>query len=174
MIDWIKANKAGVTVIGIAAALLSGLWLIQGCSIYDMVKMPVPTKVQQTTGTAPTIPISEYPQVRQQYLENSAAGVEALDANYTDAAFWADLIASGINIGVDVGSAEAATLPGGALLTTLIAGVGGLMLRKPGDGKTIGQLKQDLADQAKAELKKIADEKMKSYNKGVEVGKEGS
>lgn len=170
MIEWLKANKSGATVIGVAVALFVLLYVSQGCSVYDIVKMPVPTKVQATTGSAATIPLSEYPSIRQQYLENTTKGVEQLDASYTEQAFWADLMASGVSLGIDIGSAEAATLPGGALLTTLIAGIGGLMLRKPGDGKTIEALKQQLAEQAKAELERLAKEKMDSYNAGIKVG----
>jgi len=168
--EWITSNKGGLSAILASAVLLAVLFQFQGCSVYDVVKMPVPSDVQREVGTTPTIPVSEYPDVRREYLERTTRGVEKLDANYSDSVFWADLLASGVELGIDVGSAEAATLPGGALLTTLIAGVGGLMLRKPGDDKRIKQaeLKAQLAEQARAEAKRLLEEKIASYKAGRE------
>lgn len=178
MLTWITNNKAGLATIGSALVLFVALNYLGGCSggIGQWVKMPVPQEVQRVTGSPAIVPIDDYAKIRKDYLLKCAEGTEELDANYNDSMFWFELISIGVNTGVDVGTAYASTaVPGGGLLVGIIGALGGLMLRRPGDQKTLDEkeaekqaLKEEILKQARDFAEKLKDEKIASYNKGKE------
>ena len=144
---WLTQNKAGLSMFAVAVLVLVGLMSAQGCNLYDNWKMNVPTEVQKATGAAPRINLSEAPDLRTEYIEKTHKTLEAFDANYTDAAFFADLAAWGISLGLDTANQDGgAAFRGGAALVGVLTGLGGLMVSKPGDKKKAEQAKAALSD----------------------------
>lgn len=170
MIDWLKSNKVGITIIIIAIGLIGVIAGMQGCALDDMVRMNNPRDVQQATSTPAQITLSAAPDIRADYVAKVERSLKQFDASYESAGLWRDLVASGINLGVVTGNGALAGLPGGAILTTLFAGFGGLMLRKPGDAQTIQGLRDTLLVQNADYLKRLRQEKEDSYNAGIKVG----
>jgi len=171
MIEWMKHNKEGLVVVVGAILLIAVLAYAQGCAIEDMVRMTTTPKMQQVTGAAPVISVGDYPDVRADFVQSAAKELERNDAEYARQSFWVDFIRNSVSVWQPVAEAGAATVPGGTILTGLLFGAGGLLMRKPGDGKIIDQTKQQAADALLQYQRDLAAEKMKSYNKGLAVGK---
>ena len=65
---------------------------------------------------------------------------EELDREIGDSVERYDFLASLADTGLGVLGQEASHIPGGGLLVAALGGLGGLFLRKPGDGKKLRAL----------------------------------
>ena len=176
MLTYINENKAGFGVLGLVLVLFFVMTQVSGCQggVSSWVKMPVSPKVQQVTGSVPVIPIKDYPKIRAKFLEETAESVAELDESYAASSFWADLIAIGVNTGLEIGAAEINTgVPGGGLLLGALGLLGGSLLRKPGDAKKLSDYREELLVQARDFAEKLKQEKIDSYNKGKEDASAG-
>ena len=72
-------------------------------------------------------------------LADHAASNDALDAELADGSFIESLLSSAINTGIDTAIPGLSTVPGGAILTTLLAGLGMWLAPRPGDAKRQAQ-----------------------------------
>ena len=167
---WLKNNKAAAGFIASGAVVLAIIAGMQGCRISDMVKVRVPPNIQRVTGSAPVVTLTEAPGIRSDAITLQTRAIAQFDDSIQRGQMWSDFKAAGLNLGVVMGEGAVAGIPGGGLLTSLLFGAGGLLLRKPGDGKLIKTLESDALGQATAALEKLADEKRASFNKGVTVG----
>ncbi|MEM9347349.1 MAG: hypothetical protein AAGB26_12105 [Planctomycetota bacterium] len=68
-------------------------------------------------------------------LADHAASNDALDAELADGAFIESLVGSAINTGIETALPGLAGVPGGAILTTLLAGLGMWLVPRPGEAK---------------------------------------
>ena len=179
---WLRENAVGVTALVAAAAIVIVTLAMGGCNVYDLVQMTVPEDVRSVTGVGPKIAVSEGQMIRDQYVQRTTDNLELFDQAYSDAMFWGDLLAAGANLGIEFGQGYLATLPGGAIGVGLLGALGGLFISKPGEKKkaqkamkdAVEQAKNDALELARAEMnKQLGDEKIASFNKGMEVGKNG-
>jgi hypothetical protein len=168
--NWLKSNKAATGFLASGAVLLAVMAGIQGCEISDLVKVKVPPNIQRVTGSAPIVTLTDAPAIRADAITLQTRAIAQFDESIQRGQMWGDFLAAGLNLGLTAGEGALAGVPGGGLLVSLLFGAGGLMMRKPGDGKTIKTLEGDLLGQATAALEKLAKEKRASYNKGVKVG----
>jgi hypothetical protein len=147
-----------------AAAFLAFTLYSGGCTLDDTIKVRVPDKVQKATGVGPKVTLAEAPYVREDYVTDFERGLKQFDENYEDSAWFKELIASTLDSSVPVIDSALAGVPGGAIISSLLFGLGGLYLNKPGAKKEM----QESIDKAWDEATKEALEKIKT---GADVAK---
>jgi len=143
-----KPALLGLTV----AALLVAMSLAGGCSLDEIVTVDVPPNTRAhfrdalETNVPSKLSLRDARILRGEgdrqiearikaQLADHAASNAALDAELADGAFIASLLASSINTGLDTALPGLATVPGGAILTTLLAGIGMWLVPRPGEAK---------------------------------------
>ena len=154
MIDQLRENRrAAVLIVGAAGFLLLAATL-QACQVEDLVKVNVPPDVAAAIDSEDRIAYSQSLDAWddwQAYVEReSAKFARSIDKGAEVAGVLRSLSETGLQLGQDAAS----TLPGGALISAALAGLGGLFLRRPGDAN-------------RERLEKEA-----SYRAGLEKGKE--
>ncbi len=142
------------------ATLLFGMSLAGGCALDELITVDVPPNTREhfrenlDTTVPPEITLRDARILRaegdrrlKQRLEQQAAdhqaSNDALDAEIADGGFIEGLIGSAVNAGIETTLPGLGAVPGGAILTTLLAGLGMWFAPRPGDGKR-------QAEQAKA------------------------
>lgn len=134
------------------ALLLTAMSLAGGCALDEIVTVDVPPTTRahfrETLGTQvpPTLSLRDARILRSEgdrrieaqvkaQLADHAASNEALDTEIADGAFIESLLGSAVNTGIEAALPGLAGVPGGAILTTLLAGVGMWLVPRPGDAK---------------------------------------
>lgn len=140
--DYIKGNKTGVSILAVVFIGILGLAFASGCQIGDMIKVNVPESVQTTTNSKPVVSLNKATYVRKQYVNEVKSALEEFDANIEGASAFRDLAVSLLNTGMVAGQGALAGFPGGAVLMSVLAGVGGLYLKKPGSDAELASAKQ--------------------------------
>lgn len=152
LLAFVKENKAGVTLWCVAVLFAC---LAIGCAggIEDLIKVNKPRDVAAAVDSPVTTTL---PQARSDWQKWSAY-VEANSEQFASALAGGEAKAEFLRNIIDMGQQAAApflgTLPGGAFLMSVFAGLGGLLTTKPGTAKVISK------------------EKQASYNAGLEEGK---
>ena len=148
--DSLKALSVWLVVV----ALLAAMALAGGCALDEIVKVDVPPNTREhfrenlDTSVPPKVTLrdarilrSEGDRKFKESIESQAAdhtaSNDALDAEIADGTFIESLIGSAVNTGLETYVPGLAAVPGGAILTTLIAGLGMWLVPRPGDGKRI-------------------------------------
>ncbi|MBX2852067.1 MAG: hypothetical protein KTR15_10015 [Phycisphaeraceae bacterium] len=138
------------------ACLLVSMSLAGGCSLDEMISVDVPPNTRThfrerlQTDVPPTLSLRDARILRSEgdrrieasikaQLADHAASNDALDAELADGAFIESLLGSAINTGIDTALPGLATVPGGAILTALLAGLGMWLAPRPGEGKRQAQ-----------------------------------
>jgi|GEM_PF-4055918 len=165
---WLKENGSGLTMILVAIGLAVAITFNPGCNPQEFIKMPVPTAMQPDAG-ATQVPLSEYQAVRQRYMDRMSQTLTQADASYTDGMFWADIAASGIQMGLEGGKGMLSGMPGGALGIAGLSLLGGLFMKKPGTKAAENKAVEDGKAQVKAEMEKLMKEKIDSFNAGLGI-----
>jgi hypothetical protein len=154
MWQWLKDNANGLVMLVMALSIVGVLWVMSGCSLGDLIQVEVPRDVAKAIGTPSSIKLSQSDQAWEDWTAYVEKGSRQFSDNIADANYTFGVIQAFAQTGIEAGSTAALGLgPGGALIGTLLAFGGGLMLKKPGTDTTVRKEKED------------------SYNKGVEIGK---
>tara|TARA_R100000388_G_C7220648_1_gene148755 strand:+ start:191 stop:718 length:528 start_codon:yes stop_codon:yes gene_type:complete len=131
----LKSNPAAAWFIIAAISALAVTSVLSACQIQDIVKVKVPADVQSAIGSEPKISVSDSEQAWSEWVayvdRNSTRFSDAIDRGNENAGLIRSLTDTGIAIGQDAAS----TLPGGALISTGLALMGGLFMKKPGSAK---------------------------------------
>ena len=154
MIEELKTNRRASALLVAAIGVMLLAIALQGCKLEDLVKVDVPKDVAAAIKSEDRISYSDSPAAWddwQAYVDReSAKFAKSIDKGAEVAGLLRSLSETGLQIGQDAAS----TLPGGALISAALAGLGGLFLRRPGDAN-------------RERLEKEA-----SYRAGLEKGKE--
>tara|TARA_R110001583_G_scaffold8524_14_gene40896 strand:+ start:895 stop:1320 length:426 start_codon:yes stop_codon:yes gene_type:complete len=112
----------------------------------------VPKEMRSYTGGEDYVSLNESPFVLEDYMADAQRNIEQyVEANEKSALLF-DFINSAVTVGIEeVGNAP---FPGAAIVSGLLLGFSGLMIKKPGTAM------------------EMAKEKMSSYNKGQDVALE--
>lgn len=150
----LERNRTGtVLLLGALCFVLLGSAL-SACSLEDLVRVRVPEDVAEAIDSPTSIPVSQSGDAWddwQAWVEReSERFAREIDRGQEIAGVIRSLTETGLRLGQDAAS----TLPGGAIISAGLAGLGGLFLRRPGDAK-------------RERLEKEA-----SYNAGLEKGRE--
>lgn len=138
------------------ACLLISMSLAGGCSLDEIIQVDVPpntrTHFRESLGTAvpPKLSLRDARILRSEgdrrieasikaQLADHVASNDALDAELADGTFIESLLGSAINTGLETALPGLATIPGGAILTTLLAGLGMWLVPRPGESKRQAQ-----------------------------------
>lgn len=138
------------------AALLTAMSLASGCALDEIIHVDVPPNTRThfrerlDTNVPPRLSLRDARILRSEgdrrieasikaQLADHVASNVALDAELADGAFIESLLGSAINTGIDTALPGLATIPGGAILTTLLAGIGMWLVPRPGDAKRQAQ-----------------------------------
>lgn len=136
----------------VVAGLLTAMSLAGGCALDEIVTVDVPPNTRAhfretlDIQAPPTLSLRDARLLRSEgdrllqaqikaQLADHAASNHALDTEIADGTFIASLLGSAINTGIETALPGLAGVPGGAILTTLLAGVGMWLVPRPGDAK---------------------------------------
>tara|TARA_Y100001937_G_scaffold88533_1_gene119725 strand:- start:105 stop:632 length:528 start_codon:yes stop_codon:yes gene_type:complete len=147
-----KTNPRAAWLIVAAITALAITSILSACQIQDIVRVDVPAGIQQAIDLEPRISVSDSGAAWEEWVawvdRNSSRFSDEIDRGQATAGLIASLTDTGLALGKDAAS----TLPGGAFISTGLALMGGLFLKRPGD---------KAKERAEAE---------KSYNAGLEKG----
>tara|TARA_R100000697_G_scaffold79471_1_gene91661 strand:- start:91 stop:612 length:522 start_codon:yes stop_codon:yes gene_type:complete len=128
-----KSNPKASWLIVAAIAALAVTSVLSACQIQDLVRVEVPSGIQAAIGLESKISVSDSEAAWQEWIawvdRNSSRFSDEIGSGQETAGIIASLTQTGIAIGQDAAS----TLPGGAFITTGLALMGGLFLKRPGD-----------------------------------------
>lgn len=141
LLEFLKANKTGVSILGVVLAGFIVMAGMNGCQLTDLVSVKVPRAVQNATNSPPKITLTEAPEVMQAYIREGERFKENIAQGYK----WLGFLASLSNTGIEMGKSM---IPGGAIGLSLLTLAGGIFIKGPGTAK----------------------EKNDSYNKGLKEG----
>lgn len=147
----------------VIAALFTAMSLAGGCSLDEIVQVDVPPNTrshfreQLDTNVPPKLSLRDARILRSEgdrrieasikaQLADHVASNDALDAELADASFIESLLGSAINTGLETALPGLATVPGGAILTTLLAGLGMWLVPRPGETKRQAQQTKQAED----------------------------
>jgi len=132
--EFFRENATGSVVLGVGAAGLLGLALLQGCSLGDAIKVAVPEQIQKTTGVGPKVSLNKAPFAREEFVQDASRALAEFDDSIERADalrnIFADFLNSGLTIGQD--ALAGSGFPLGGALALALGGVGGLFIQKPG------------------------------------------
>ena len=134
-------RKATICISGaVAVGLLVSV--LQGCSLDEWVKVdvPEPVRVALNVPEGEAVSVGSAQVVRMRWAEFVERQTEELDQEIGDSVERYEFLASLADTGLGVLGQEASHIPGGGLLVAALGGLGGLFLRKPGDGKKLRAL----------------------------------
>ena len=134
-------RKARIYLSGaVAAGLLVSV--LQGCSLDEWVKVdvPEPVRVALNVPEGEAVSVGSAQVVRMRWAEFVERQTDELDREIGDSVERYEFLASLADTGLGVLGQEASHIPGGGLLVAALGGLGGLFLRKPGDGKKLRAL----------------------------------
>jgi len=128
-----RSNPQAAWLIVAAISALAITSILSACQLEDLVRVDVPAGVQTAIEVEPRISLAESGPAWDEWVawveRNSARFSDEIDAGEETAGLIASLTATGIALGQDA----AGGLPGGALISTGLALMGGLFLKRPGD-----------------------------------------
>lgn len=125
MTEWLKRSKWGLAVVALVPALLAGLAALSGCSFADWVSVDVPREVQKGQGVPASIPLSEAEQVFEDHVRAGERFASEIEDGFTRLGYLEAMLSTALSVG---GQA----IPGGALATTGLALLGGILIKGPG------------------------------------------
>jgi hypothetical protein len=160
----------------IIAGLLAALFFIGGCQGFDyLIKVDVPTGMAQAVGTGARIPLAEAEFTLQQFETWATEQLRVFDANVQDAVWLHELVISvwDVNVGPTLEGALSGIPFGVAGFSILSWIVGGVLGKKKGTYTTRDEWQKKLNDAIAEQLERLRVEKERSYNKGLEVGRNG-
>ena len=152
----------------LVALLLVSMSLAGGCSLDEMVRVDVPPNTREhfrthlDTAVPPELSLRDARILRQEgdrkwaetfeaIAADHQASNDALDHEITDGSFIEGLIGSAVNTGVEAYLPGLGALPGGAILTTLLAGLGMWLVPRPGESKREKQAEDKGYDMGRSE-----------------------
>lgn len=133
MIEQLKENRRAAVLIAASVGVILLGATLQACQVEDLVKVDVPPDVAAAIDSEDRIAYSASLDAWddwEAYVEReSAKFARSIDKGAEIAGVLRSLSETGLQLGQDAAS----TLPGGALISAALAGLGGLFLRRPGD-----------------------------------------
>ena len=145
------------------ACLLVCMSLASGCALDEMITVDIPANTRShfrenlETQVPPSLSLRDARVLRSEgdrklkakiesQLADHVASNDALDAELVDGGFIESLLGSAINTGLDAALPGLEAVPGGAILTTLLAGLGMWFAPRPGDAKRQASQEKEAED----------------------------
>jgi hypothetical protein len=144
-------NWKAIGIWAVAIGAVVGLCFAGGCRLDEIITVDVPPEVQESTGVGPKVTLRDAPQVREKHIFNFTQGLDRFDENYADSSLLYEIASSALNSGAQIAVPALGEVPGGAILVGLLGGLGGLFLKRPGEGKAIKSAEDAGYDMGRAE-----------------------
>lgn len=168
MKDLFAKNRRAALTISVLVGFLLLASVLQACQLQDLVKVDVPPAVAEAIQTEDRVSVTDSADVWEEWVAWVDRQSERLKASIGEGQERAAVIESLTSMGIQLGQDAAGTLPGGALISTGLALMGGLFLKRPGDRKR-EQLEKEASYQAGLDKgQRIAD----SVKQGIEALRE--
>jgi hypothetical protein len=152
---------AGVLFMALATAC-------SGLDTGDFVRIKVDEPIRKAQGTAPTITLNESYRVLEDYVRDG----ERFAADIQEAEERRAYLDSLVNMGAEIAVPVLGEVPGGAILTTLLFGAGGLLAgRKSGEAKAKTELQTAIKQAADAAWDEAEAKAVEKVRAGVEIAK---
>ena len=154
--------------------LLVGLTLMGGgCQVDEMITVSVPPQTREHlredlgVSVPPEVSLRDarllrtdgdrrFKQDMERRASDHAASNDALDAEIADGSFVESLVGSAVNTGIEMGVPYLGTVPGGAILATMLTGLGMWFVPRPGE---------------KGRLQVAKDEAKEAEDRGYDMGR---
>ena len=154
ILNFIKENKNGVVLGVVSSVIFLVLMTANGCNLQSFVKVDVPQEVKEVVDlpTGETITLDEAQAVWddwQFYVESNSMRFQRAVKDAEDR--YAVLLQI-TDLGMGALGEASSGIPGGALLMSGLGLLTGLFLKRPGEDS------------------RVANEKEKSYNAGINIG----
>ena len=125
--DSMKALGVWALVVGLIVAISQ----MGGCSLDEMITVDVNKEVRDSTGAPPEVTLREARDLLEDYDAKHQIGRDRFVREINDGAFLEQLGISAVNQGIELSTPMIGNLPGGLILTSLLSGVGGFLMRRP-------------------------------------------
>ena len=149
-------NKTAFLVGGVTLVLSVAMVFASGCSLGDLVQVRVPSGVQQSLAAPSQVTLNESTYTWDSWVHFVESNTEQFQDNIDRTNFVWGALSSAVNVGAESAQGPLSALPGGAALISGLSLLTGLFLNKPGA------------------VKKEAKEKEKSFNAGMNAGKQAA
>lgn len=143
MSEWIKNERLPLTIIVTAFAVLMLASVVSGCQVDDWVKVKVPNDVATAIDSSDTITVADSEFAWEEWTAFVERNSEKFAAEIEDGREVVEIVRTLTETGLGLATEASAALPGGALISTGLALLGGLFLRRPGDAKREQREKED-------------------------------
>jgi hypothetical protein len=155
--EFIDDNQTSALFIALSVIFVAVVMSAQGCDVKKMIKVDAPRAVVVATAETPEdvdrdITLAEAEDIWADWQTYVKSNTERYQRAVKDANDRYVIISSMIDLGLEQASGPLSTIPGGAVVLSLLTGAAGLFLRRPGDTAV------------------IAKEKEASYNAGIDLG----
>lgn len=157
-----------IAILILVISLLVAMGFAGGCSLDEIVKVGVPPNTREhfreNLNTAVPARVSlrdarilrtegdrKFKRQLEAQTADHLASNDALDAEIADGSFIESLIGSAVNTGIEANLPGLGAVPGGAILTTLLAGLGMWLAPRPGEAKRTKQAEDQGYDLGRAE-----------------------
>ena len=139
-----------------AGSILLVCLALSGCNLRSMVSVDTPQGVAQAIGIEDAT-LDDAPQIVSDWAAFVGSNNKQLGAAISDAESRYVALSSVADLGLEAAAAGTSTLPGGALLLSVLTGLGGLFMNKPGAADTLRQQKEDSYNAGLREAKELMD-----------------
>ena len=129
---------------------------LSGCNLRSMVAVDPPAGVAQALGIQEAT-LEDAPQIASDWVAFVDSNNKQLGAAISNAESRYVALRSVADLGLEAAAAGSSTLPGGALLLSVLTGLGGLFINKPGAANALRQEKEDSYNAGLAEAKELLD-----------------
>lgn len=153
---FMKMNWKATITWTAAIGLIVALGFAGGCRLDEIIMVDVPDAVQESANVGPQVSLRDAPAVREKHVFEFTQSLERFDENYADSALLYEIAASAFNTGFQMAIPAIGNVPGGMILVSALTGLGGLLLKRPGEGKAI----QDASDAAWDEAAEVTRKTM--------------
>lgn len=135
MIGWLRQSAVGVFLLIVAALVLTGLLILSGCALDEMIKVRVPKDVRKAIKAPAQIALRDSEITFNEWAAYVDRGSQRFTRNIEDAQFVYNFAASAVDTGLAFAEGPLATVPGGAVIFGSLTGAAGLFMRQPGAQK---------------------------------------
>lgn len=139
-------NKVNVSFAVAAVMVAIGFSMVQGCSLGDIVKHPIPVAMQPLADGQPKVSVNEYPGVREAFVQKVTRDLNQGDASHERALVVFTIGSSLLNLGFE--QIDESVFPGGMAVIGLLSTLAALFTKRPGTDKAEAAARDATWDEA--------------------------
>lgn len=162
LVDLLKKNRTAAIWIAASIGVLLLASALAACQVDDWVKVDVPDPIAEAIEVESTITVAESGAAWDEWIAYVERNSNRFAGEIDRGRETVGIITSLTETGITFGTQAASTLPGGAILSSGLALLGGLFLKRPGDAKKEQKEKEDSYNAGLAKGKVLAEDAMEA------------